>query len=289
MNILFWGIGNMGLKVANRLAEAKHTVWAWDISKVNYPLLNNDIKKCLSKNDSQDVVYDVIITMLPDDDACRDLAYHTDHLRNNVIWVNLSTISLALNQEIEEFFPAGVKYISSPVMGRMDMAEKGLLDVYYGGDRGTLSQLEDLYHAFCKKIWMCGDDLNAGLVCKLAGNFLLNSVIESLGEAVSLVIKNNVPEKVFSEIMLSDVFDCPAYHLYFDLIQNRKFTPPGFRIKLGLKDINLICSAAESSLTTMPIAWLVKEKFIESIACGNENLDESAISLCSFKRSGIIN
>lgn len=168
------------------------------------------------------------------------------------------------------------------------MAEKGQLDVYYGGDIETLKDLEELYHVFSKKIWFCGEDVNSGLICKLAGNFLLNSAIESISEAVSLVIKNNVSENLFSEIMLSDIFNCPAYGLYFDLIKDRKFTPPAFRIKLGLKDLNLICSAAESSLTTMPIAHLVKERFIESISSGNEDLDESAISLCSFKHSRIL-
>jgi len=289
MNILFWGVGNMGLKIANRLAEANYTVHVWDVSEKNYPLLNKNIQKCQSKNDGGDSVYDVVISILPDDDACRDLAYNTDHLKENVIWINLSTISLSLNNEINNSISNGVKYISSPVMGRMDMAEKGLLEVYYGGNNETLKDLEGLYRVFCKKIWICGNDLNSGLVCKLAGNFLLNSAIESISEALSLVAKNSISEELFSEIMLSDVFSCPAYSLYFDLINKRKFTPPGFRIELGLKDINLICAAAESSLTTMPIAYLVKEKFIESIASGNKDLDESAIALCTFKHSGIIN
>lgn len=95
MNILFWGIGNMGLRIANRLAEAKHTVHVWDISEKNYPLLHKNIKKSMSKKEGSDLVYDVVISILPDDDACRDLAYHTDHLKENVIWINLSTISVA--------------------------------------------------------------------------------------------------------------------------------------------------------------------------------------------------
>lgn len=288
MKILFWGVGNMGLRIANRLAEAKHAVYAWDISDENYRQLNERIKRCVSKNEGNDMDYDVVISMLPDDDACRDLAYNTGHIKRDVVWVNLSTVSLALNKELFELATRhGGKYVSSPVMGRMDMAEKGLLDVYYGGDIETLNYLEDLYHAFCKKIWFCGESLNSGIVCKLAGNFLLNSAIESIAEAVSLVVKNNVSEELFSEIMLSDTFNCPAYSLYFDLITNRKFTPPGFRIKLGLKDINLICAAAESSLVTMPIANLVKERLIESIALGDEDLDESALSSCNFNHSGL--
>ncbi|SFN32099.1 hypothetical protein SAMN05216516_105157 [Izhakiella capsodis] len=288
MNILFWGIGNMGLKIVNRLADAGHTLHAWDINKKNFNLLNKDIIQCQSKDEDTGVVYDAIISILPDDDACRDLAYNTEHLKKNVIWINLSTISVKLNDELTNFFSNGEKYISSPVMGRMDMAEKGLLDVYYGGKIETFNDLKEIYKVFSKKVWFCGEHHNSGLICKLAGNFLLNSAIESISEATSLAIKNNISENLFSEIMLSDVFDCPAYHLYFNLIKNRSFTPPGFRIRLGLKDINLICSAAEASYTTMPVAYLVKDRFIESIASGNEDLDESAISLCSFKHSGIL-
>jgi len=70
-------------------------------------------------------------------------------------------------------------------------------------------------------------------------------------------------------------------------IWQRKWTPAvqaavtqsGFRLPLGLKDIDLVLQTAREANVPMPTASLLRDRFVSAIAKGRSDLDWSAIAL----------
>ena len=81
---------------------------------------------------------------------------------------------------------------------------------------------------------------------KLAGNFLIGSMLESLCEAFVLLRKHGIDPRPFHELMAKGLFRSPVYENYGDLALTGRFDPPGFKLALGLKDITLVQQAAQA-------------------------------------------
>jgi 3-hydroxyisobutyrate dehydrogenase-like beta-hydroxyacid dehydrogenase len=144
-----------------------------------------------------------------------------------------------------------------------------------------------LLEAVGQKTFVISDQPKAANLVKLSGNFLSASVIESLGEALTLIAKGGVDQKLYLEFLTSTLFDAPIYKTYGTLISSGNFTPPGFAAPLGQKDIRLVLSAAENLRVPMPLASLLRDRFLALLAHGGEELDWSAIGRLPAKDAGL--
>jgi 3-hydroxyisobutyrate dehydrogenase-like beta-hydroxyacid dehydrogenase len=82
------------------------------------------------------------------------------------------------------------------------------------------------------------------------------------------------------------LFPAPVYKTYGGLIAGGKFEPAGFAAPLGQKDIRLTLAAAESLQVPMPVASLLRDRFLTLMPHGGETLDWSAIGQLAAKDSG---
>jgi len=71
------------------------------------------------------------------------------------------------------------------------------------------------------------------------------------------------------------------------MIAAQKFEPVGFKLPLGLKDNRLLLDAAEAAAVPMPMASLVRDRFIAAIAEGLSDADWSAIALLAYRSAGV--
>ena len=115
---------------------------------------------------------------------------------------------------------------------------------------------------------------------------MIASVIETLGEAMALVGKAGVDRHQYLKLLTSSLFNAPVYNTYGKLIAGEEFEPAGFAVPLGLKDIRLALAAGESLRVPLPLANLIRDRFLTLLAQGGENLDWSAISLLAAKDAG---
>ena len=121
---------------------------------------------------------------------------------------------------------------------------------------------------------------------KLSGNFLIACVIESLGEAMALVGKAGIDQRQYLDILTSTLFDAPVYKTYGNLIAEGKFEPAGFAAPLGQKDIRLTLAAAENMRVPLPLASLLRDRFLSLLAHGGDKLDWSAIAQLAARDAG---
>ena len=99
--------------------------------------------------------------------------------------------------------------------------------------------------------------------------------------------KSGVDRIKISEFFSSTLFNAPLYQNYGKLILAESFDPPGFKLKLGLKDVKLALAAAEGVAAPLPLASLMRDHFLSGIARGYGDLDWSAITQVIAENAGI--
>jgi 3-hydroxyisobutyrate dehydrogenase-like beta-hydroxyacid dehydrogenase len=134
-----------------------------------------------------------------------------------------------------------------------------------------------VFDAIGQRTFVVFAEPKAASLIKLSGNFLIAAVIESLGEAMALVAKADVDKMQYLDILTSTLFGAPVYKTYGGLIAAERFVPPGFAATLGAKDVRLVLAAAESLNVPLPIASLLRDRFIALTANGGGDLDWSAV------------
>jgi 3-hydroxyisobutyrate dehydrogenase-like beta-hydroxyacid dehydrogenase len=121
---------------------------------------------------------------------------------------------------------------------------------------------------------------------KLSANFLIGSVIEALGEAIALIGKGGIDSHQYVDVLTSTLFGAPIYKTYGTFLADAKFKPAGFAAPLGQKDIRLVLAAAEDLRVPMPIASLLRDRFLTLLAHGGDRLDWTAIGALAAKDAG---
>ena len=65
----------------------------------------------------------------------------------------------------------------------------------------------------------------------------------------------------------------------------QRFSPAGFAMPLGLKDVGLALGAGEAKRVPLPFAGVLRDGFLEALAGGGEELDWSALALVAARRA----
>ncbi|HEY4847797.1 MAG TPA: NAD(P)-dependent oxidoreductase [Methylocella sp.] len=286
----FIGLGRMGAGMAANLLKAGHdvTVYNRTRSKVE-ALVAQGAKAAASVPDA--CHGDAVITMLADDGAVETVVFNDGgivaSLPSGAIHISSSTISVALSERLEtDHAKAGQRFVAAPVFGRPDVAATGQLFVVAAGAPDAVEAAAPLFDAIGQKTFIVSETPKAGNLVKLSGNFLIASVIESVGEAMALIGKAGVDRRQYLDILTSTLFDASVYKTYGALIANGKFEPAGFAAPLGQKDIRLTLAAAEDLRVPMPLASLLRDRFLTLLAHGGDKLDWSAIGQLAAKDAG---
>jgi len=164
------------------------------------------------------------------------------------------------------------------VFGRPPVAQAGGLNVLAAGAPEAVAKAQPVLEMLAAKVWPLGEDPVRANALKLAGNFMIVSAIESMGEAVALGEAYGVAAPDLLDMLSSTLFAAPIYKIYGAMIAERRYSPPGFAAELGLKDVRLVLDAAEAKGLSMPLADLA-EASLESLLGGDEkDLDLAALA-----------
>ena len=291
MNLGFVGLGAMGLPIARNLLKTSNPVAVYNRTPGRAePLRGDGARFATSVADASRA--DVVFTMLADDAAEEAIVFGEDGMLGALpaggIHVSLSTIGTALSRRLAEAHAARRQgYVAAPVFGRPDAAEARQLLVVAAGSPEAVERVRPLLEAIGRKLFVLGSEPAAANTVKLAGNFLIVSAIETMGEAFALLRKSSVEPELFMEIVNDNLFKSPLLKRYGDIIAQERFDPPGFRLRLGLKDVRLALDAAAERGVPMPLATLVREQFEAAVAAGMEDWDWSALARLAAQRAGL--
>jgi 3-hydroxyisobutyrate dehydrogenase-like beta-hydroxyacid dehydrogenase len=285
------GLGGMGTGLAKSLLRAGHRVTVFNRTRSRAEALQAN-GAIVGATVAETCRSGIVLTMVADDSALESQVFGDGGILASLprggVHISCSTISVALSDRLTAAHSgAGQEFVSCPVFGRPEAAEAGRLAVVAAGPAQVVNRCKPLFESFGPKLLVVGEKPSLANVVKLSGNFLIASVLESLSEALAFARKSGVDPAVLTDFLTSTLFDAPVYKIYGGLIVAGNYDNVGFALPLGLKDIRLVMQAAESQSVPMPIASVIRDRFLTAIARGNANKDWSALGLIAMEDAGI--
>jgi 3-hydroxyisobutyrate dehydrogenase-like beta-hydroxyacid dehydrogenase len=291
MDIGLIGLGRMGAGIAKSLLRAGHRVTVYNRTRERAEALRKD-GATVASSIAEACRGDAVLTMLADDAAVEAVVFGENgvlkSLARGQAHISLSTISVALSDRLAaEHSRAGQEFIASPVFGRPEAAEQAKLAVVVAGSKAAVERFKPLWEAIGQKLLVIGEQPSKANVVKLTGNFLIATVLESLGEALAFARKSGVDATALLDFLTSTLFNAPVYKTYGALIVEGKHDHVGFALPLGFKDVRLVMQAAEACAVPMPIASVLHDRFVTAMARGYEQMDWSVIGQVAAEDAGL--
>ncbi|SDJ28906.1 NAD(P)-dependent oxidoreductase [Bradyrhizobium ottawaense] len=291
----FVGLGHMGRPMAANLAAAGRRVIAY----VRRPDQFGELE-ALGLNPTTDIGdlldCDVVISMLPDDDAVREVVFgdSSDNLDGlaaglmpGAIHLSMSTISTAAASAMaSEHARYGQGYVAAPVFGNPDAAKARQLFIVAAGASADIERCRPVLDSLGQRTFTVGSDPGDANLFKLLGNMMSATALQMLGEVVAVVRKRGLDPQPFIDIMTSAMFGGRAHKIYGDKIAKQIYTP-GFVLPLVLKDVRLALAEAEKAGAPMPSVGIVRDRLISGIARGYGDLDWTALGLIAAEEAGL--
>ena len=291
MKIAFIGLGRMGMGMARNLLRAGHGLTVFNRSREKAePLAAAGASVANSPADAARDA-EVVMTMVGDDLALEQVVFGSDGiaaaLKSGGIHLSHSTISTVLARKLTaEHAQRKQGYLSVPVFGRPDAADTKNLVVVAAGPAEYVERCRPLFEAIGRQTFVIGSEPWQANVAKLCGNFMVISALEALGEAYAALRKSGVAPEAFLEIMNS-LLGSQVITNYGRMIAHERFTPAGFALSLGLKDVRLMLAAADECAAPMPLASLVHDHLLSALAQGQGDWDWSSMTQVLARNAGL--
>jgi 3-hydroxyisobutyrate dehydrogenase-like beta-hydroxyacid dehydrogenase len=291
MKLGFIGLGSMGSGMARNLLKGGHELTVYNRTRQKAePLASEGAKIAASPADA--CQGDAVITMLADDGAVEAVVFGGDGILTAdtpaLIHISMSTISTALSRRLAAAHSKhGQGYVAAPVFGRPEAAAAAKLIVVAAGKPEAVERCRPALELLGQKVFNAGPEPEQANLIKVLGNFMLASMLETLGEAFAVLRKSGVDPKLFLEIVNGNLFRSPVYEGYGNAAAEGRFEPAGFKLRLGLKDVKLALAAAEEVTTPMPLGSLLRDQFLSGVARGYGDIDWAGLAKVIAEDAGL--
>jgi 3-hydroxyisobutyrate dehydrogenase len=203
------GLGNMGMPMAKNLLKAGFEVTVYNRTAGKAaPLVEAGARLAVSAA----AIWadaDVVITMVSDDGALREIHQEKDGLlagagagpQSGKLVIDMSTVSPVTSRELAAAMAAkGIDYLDAPVAGSVKPAELGQLVIMVGGKKEVYDSALPIFGRLGKASFLLGEQ-GAGNIAKLAINTLLAFNMQGLAESVLFAKEKGIrPEAMLAVI-----------------------------------------------------------------------------------------
>jgi 3-hydroxyisobutyrate dehydrogenase-like beta-hydroxyacid dehydrogenase len=292
MTIAFIGLGAMGHHMAARLLASGQIVHVWNRSPEPVQALAA-LGARPAATPAECGIADIVFTMLSDDDATRAVMVDggvLDAMAPGSIHVNMATVSVAFAREMAALHVEhGVGYVAAPVLGRVDVAQAGRLNILAGGSDELIARVQRLLDLMGQTTWRFGEQPEQANAVKLACNLMLACAIEATGEGTALARAHGVPAASFIDLITSTLFaGSPVYKGYGGMIAEERYSPAGFKLSLGQKDVRLAVEAGQGKGLPLAFGDALQAVLKEAVDKGDADLDLAALGKNAARRGGLV-
>jgi len=253
------GMGRMGSAMAERLAGQGVAVVVYNRTPDRAAGLAARIGATVAATPADAAARaDVVITMVADDAAVRDLFEGADGvaagMRPGSVAVDMSTV---LPDTIRAVAPAvrarGAGVLDGPVSGSVASTLAGELTIMVGGEVDDLERARPILDRLARRVFHLGP-LGTGAVMKLAVNTLIFGLNGAVAEGLVLAERNGIDRALAYEVLASSAAGAPMVGYKRAHFVEPEVTPVAFSLALADKDLRLIADLAAASGTAMPQA-----------------------------------
>ena len=264
MHYGFIGLGNLGGKLAARLADAAFTVTAFDLDAALIESLeSNGVSRAAGPAELAAAVDHVIICLPSPEASARVLSQILDVMQPGASVIEMSTIS---REDALQFAgladAAGVGFLELPVTGGVHLAARGELTLLAGGPRSLLTLHQPALGVMGNAVFHMGDIGSASLI-KVITNMLAFIHLQACGEALMLAARGGLDLGTSWQAIAASSGNSFVHETEGQLILNGSYDI-GFTIDLALKDLGFAHQFSESFGVPLELASATFKRFSEA-------------------------
>jgi 3-hydroxyisobutyrate dehydrogenase len=236
------GLGKMGMLMAQRLLKHGFTLSVYNRTPGKEEILVSQGAVVASSPEDMMRLTDIIIVMVTDDQATRDIITGNDGLLssgiNGKIIINMSTVSADVSKEMAVLcLQQKNHYLDAPVSGSLKQAENGELVIMAGGEEAVFDRVKPVFDILGKLSIRVGNT-GAGNIAKLAVNVFLGIITQALSESLVYAKNNGIDTRDLLNIINSGAMSNAYVKIKGDAILQDKYQP-AFALKHIVKDLKL--------------------------------------------------
>lgn len=237
---------------------------------------------------------DIVFCSMAADSALESVfsSYLSGKPKQGSLFIDCSTVFPDLTSKLAgEAKKAGISYLSCPVFGRPDAALAGKTLVVASGEAAAKKKALPYLEAMGRGVLDVGDSPQLGSVMKLVGNFYIMSMMELIGEGLTLADKTGLNREAVVKF-LKESFQGPITGGYAERTAKDQFKitdeEPGFSAIGGLKDATHVQNLAKQSGCSMPVVDIVVDNLTQVKERSDAGaLDWASIALITREKAGV--
>lgn len=207
MKVGFIGLGRMGNGMASCLLAAGHDLTVWNRDRGEAEALER-LGATVAATPRQAAEAGIVFTMLANDAALEAVSFGDDGILaagNGITHVSCSTVSVALTRRLtKDHADAKQGFVSAQLFGAPEAAAASQLMILTAGAPALRDRCDPLFGILGQKVLPMGDEPAMAAAAKLAANFSLGAVIETITDAFAIAGSGGVaPEallKLYEDI-----------------------------------------------------------------------------------------
>lgn len=274
MKVGLIGLGIMGYRIGANLAKAGklHMVYNRSADKAESFVKEYKVSKASSINELVEKS-DVIITMLSDDDAVKNVVEPIIPIMKGKILIDMSTISPTLSVSLAKKIESinGTMF-DAPVIGTSTFVEQKKLVVLVGGPKEKFDIVYDILKETASSIVYMGSN-GMGLYAKLVNNLLLGSYVAAIAEAYNFGLKAGLdPQQIANLLSSLSSARSPTTELKMPKLVKGDYSTQ-FATKHMRKDLEIIMRESQNLKVITPISSLALQLYKMAEALGYSEFD----------------
>lgn len=267
------GVGLMGSPMGHRLLAQGMEVVAWDREAEHLAGLAKKGARTARTPAEVPSGVDTVITMLPTADIVLEVVEPLlARWPSDTVWLQMSSVGAAEADRLTHVASEhGVTLVDAPVSGSTHPAEEGKLTILASGPESSRAAVAPVLQALSTRVEWVGE-AGMGSRLKLAANHWMIASVAALAETMHLCEAMGLDQQQF--IALLDGGPLGSGYGLEKLSEMRRHEyPPGFPVRLALKDLQLVREVADSRRLSTPVLEASLRVFSEAAAeHGDEDL-----------------
>ena len=277
----FIGLGDMGVPMAGRLADAglKPLVWSRRAESAE-PVVARGAELAPSV-DALMGACDRVILMLANGDAMDQVlgrgtpAFGT-RVKGTTL-IHMGTTPPGYSEGLAADIDAvGGYYAEVPVSGSTGPAATGDLVAMTAGSEAVLANVQDVIGHMCRAVVPCGD-IPKALQMKLAVNTYLGGLVAGLFEAVNLARKADLDLQTLSQVLEAGPMNCDLMRMKLPKLLSEDYAPQG-SIRQACNNMTMIVDEGDRMGAATPVSAVMLELVTAAAEAGWHDQDFSIVT-----------
>lgn len=277
MRVACIGLGLLGSRLAERVADAGHDVCGFDVLSVR------DVPGVRSAGSVADAVADaeIVLLSLPTSRDGIEVTLGPDgvceHAGGGTLVVDTTTADPADSVHMAaRLSPSGIRFIDATVSGNPPMAQRRELTVMAGGSEADVERAGPVLDSFARVVYRVGP-VGSGARMKLIINHALGIHRTALAETLVTAEQAGLDLGLVLQILRESAAASKAMDLWGERMVQGDHETPTSLLRQTLKDARLIVAQADALGVSSDLAKAVLMILEEGIATGLAEADNSAV------------